>query len=574
MTEIRSKQLNFNESVVLANGTTATTQTQGDNSTKLATTAYVDNSVSTEDIFNLTGNVIVPTVNGDHLDVGSGSVCGSGFVIPPLANATLAVTFAADATTIDFDLGAAIITTHGGASVSGGYLDLAHNDLRYWRVTAGRGNANFTQTGAIKFIYNPNYSSGPSTNQYIFCFYVGSGSDANLVYLFHMSSNQSLGIYIYDSSGSIITGVNLGNWLPIAGTDYEFEFNLDIDTGISRLLINGAPFGYDIIGTGIRDSTTYALQIGTDRAATYTSNFKIKNLVVFDKVQHTNTYTPGYTLPTYYSYIGATDNKLIGDINSVNSSGAKVLTISTSTNTASFYGTDGYESITFDPAGISYMRGNHTGSISAQLMVGVTFPDTTAGFSASRWSGTESIAGTFTNATSVAGRSVSIAFGFVNQIPSLFYLAKINAYCPDATTGAEYGRLGLYAMNNGAQTELLRLDENKNATFNTATTFSQTTTLSTGTYNAVSVKGIRTLILSTLYGDITLNGLADGVINQEIVIIKQPSHAYTVTIRHLNSGGTQQLVTLDGVDIIWDSSIYGGSIFRYSGAYWYPVSIT
>lgn len=45
-------------SVTLPNGTLATTQTAGDNSTKLATTAYVDNAVSVEDLWDRT---VIPT---------------------------------------------------------------------------------------------------------------------------------------------------------------------------------------------------------------------------------------------------------------------------------------------------------------------------------------------------------------------------------------------------------------------------------------------------------------------------------------------------------------------------------
>jgi len=55
---------------VLANGVTATTQSVDDNSTKVATTAYVDTAVEVENIWDKIGTSIVTHTTGDDVDLG------------------------------------------------------------------------------------------------------------------------------------------------------------------------------------------------------------------------------------------------------------------------------------------------------------------------------------------------------------------------------------------------------------------------------------------------------------------------------------------------------------------------
>ena len=62
----------------LANGSTATTQAALDNSTKVATTAYVDTAVSGENIWNRNGTIITTNTANDALSLGTGAVQMSG----------------------------------------------------------------------------------------------------------------------------------------------------------------------------------------------------------------------------------------------------------------------------------------------------------------------------------------------------------------------------------------------------------------------------------------------------------------------------------------------------------------
>jgi hypothetical protein len=63
--------------------------------------------------------------------------------------------------------GVLIGTPVGGASVLGGKLDLAHNDVRYVDYDADL-NADSQQTGCIRFKVTPNYTGGPPSIYYFF----------------------------------------------------------------------------------------------------------------------------------------------------------------------------------------------------------------------------------------------------------------------------------------------------------------------------------------------------------------------------------------------------------------------
>ena len=185
-------------------------------------------------------------------------------------------------------------TPTGGADVSGGKLDLAHNDLRYVDYDADL-NADSQQVGCIRFKLTPNYTGSPSSNKSLFAIGVFPGS-INSIILYHVNSGL-LWLYIYDKDNLSIVDINLGAWNQVINQEYEFELNYDITTGATRLFIDGVQFGATQTGTGIRDSNISNLRIGQNNGGTLTSNFKIDDFVYFSVVQHTANYTPGYTVP-------------------------------------------------------------------------------------------------------------------------------------------------------------------------------------------------------------------------------------------------------------------------------------
>ncbi len=186
-------------------------------------------------------------------------------------------------------------TPFGGAAVSGGKLDLAHNDIRYVDYDAD-GNANSQQAGCIRFKFTPNYSGTPAVNSITpFRIFKAAGDTTNMVDLFHKNGNGDLYIRIKDQNDSfIIDSVDLGNWSPVSDVEYEFELNYDITTGATRLFIDGIQFGSTQTQTGTRSADIGLLRIGSGSNPT---NFKIDNLIVFNAVQHTANYTPGQSIP-------------------------------------------------------------------------------------------------------------------------------------------------------------------------------------------------------------------------------------------------------------------------------------
>ena len=86
-----------------------------------------------------------------------------------------------------------VVATAGSVSISGGKLFLGSGTGNYIRYDA-KGNANFTQTGAIKFKLTPNYSGTPSTNA-IFINIGTPSTTTNGIWLYHGDTGYLIIIY-------------------------------------------------------------------------------------------------------------------------------------------------------------------------------------------------------------------------------------------------------------------------------------------------------------------------------------------------------------------------------------------
>lgn len=193
----------------------------------------------------------------------------------------------------DFGSGNLTGTPTGGAGITGGKLDLTGNNK--FLSFSGTGNADFTQTGALRFKLTPNYSGAPAAITMLFSISSGVGQVNNLLRLFH---NTDGGLYatIYDQNGNPLFNSTMGAWSPVSGTEYEIEFNVDITTGASRAFINGIQFGSTITVTGTRNSSDALFVIGSDQSNSLFSNCFFRDFMVFPAVQHTANYTPGYSV--------------------------------------------------------------------------------------------------------------------------------------------------------------------------------------------------------------------------------------------------------------------------------------
>ena len=197
----------------------------------------------------------------------------------------------------DYGLGNLTGTSVGGAAISGGKLDLAHNDNRYiWHSAVN--NADSAQIGAFKFKIVPIYSGNPATISPILSVGKTLGTNINSIELWHaIDGTIRLSIYDWDET-VILDNVSLGIWNPTALIEYEFELNYDLTIGATQLFIIGIQLGSTQIATGIRSSAPILLLLVGQLISnpTYLSKIYVKDLMVFNAVQHTANYTPGYTL--------------------------------------------------------------------------------------------------------------------------------------------------------------------------------------------------------------------------------------------------------------------------------------
>ena len=211
------------------------------------------------------------------------------------ANSTCAATYDSD---INLTWGDGVLTgtATGGAAVVDGKLDLTGGTNKYVSYDAD-GNADAQQTGCIRFKYTPNYSGSVGSAQYMINITDGESS-TNRIRIYHSTNQIVVIMNDYDDSSILLIGAS---FLPTAGVTYEIEFNWDITSGASRLFIDGVQAGTTSTDTGTRDSNITLLRIGADRFGTGSPNFEIEDLIIFDAVQHTNNYTPGYTVPSQYA---------------------------------------------------------------------------------------------------------------------------------------------------------------------------------------------------------------------------------------------------------------------------------
>ncbi len=206
-------------------------------------------------------------------------------------------------TSIDLNWGDGVLagSAVGGAVVAGGWLDLRGGGVRYVEYSAA-GNAQSAQTLCIRFMFRPNYSGAPTTHQT----YVSIGNSGpwrqNYVSINQHPSNGNIRILICSSTAAYLLVDYLGAWLVTAGQEYEIEANIDITNGETRLFIDGVQFGATKTTTGTRDTTSDLLRVGTNRTQMATSDFEIRDLVIFDTVQHVANYTAPSPLPSPTPY--------------------------------------------------------------------------------------------------------------------------------------------------------------------------------------------------------------------------------------------------------------------------------
>jgi len=224
----------------------------------------------------------------------------------------LGTAFANYDTSIDLTYGDGVLTgaATGGASISGGKLDLKGATVKYVDY-AGLGNAsNMSDRGCIRFKFTPNYSGTPASQQNMVCISQAAGNDNNLIMLRHRATNGTIQVIIYTSAATFITIAETGVYNATAGVEVEFELNFDVVAGATRLFLNGNQLGATIVSTGIRSTTIGLLRIGSNTTAATTIDGEINDLILYDTPQHSSNYIPEVYGIAYYPtfYAGYPDD--------------------------------------------------------------------------------------------------------------------------------------------------------------------------------------------------------------------------------------------------------------------------
>jgi hypothetical protein len=191
--------------------------------------------------------------------------------------------------------GSLVGTPTGAPSVSGGKLLClggGNNGVTYSDATIGA----LAAKGAVKFKYTPNYSGAPSTNYAIWELRNPSSNNDRLL-VFH-SSTGTIRFTAYTASGTVIASalfLNASPWVPVSGTEYEFEFNFQAASGAFALYINGVLHGAVTTTTYTRAGSATQFIVGG--GGTYlAADASFNDVVLFSDRQHTAGYTPGYSL--------------------------------------------------------------------------------------------------------------------------------------------------------------------------------------------------------------------------------------------------------------------------------------
>jgi hypothetical protein len=168
----------------------------------------------------------------------------------------------------------------------------------------GTSNADFAQTGCIRFTYYQLPGSTEVGTRTLLNISKAAADNFNQIKL-NLEQDGDLVLTIRDSTGAtIINGVTFGNLynyykgLPTTpastiGNYYNtagivIELNYDLTVGATRLFLNGVQVGSTVTSTGTRDTAIDLIRLNADEAGNGSlAESGYGQLVIFNTVQHT-----------------------------------------------------------------------------------------------------------------------------------------------------------------------------------------------------------------------------------------------------------------------------------------------
>ena len=181
-------------------------------------------------------------------------------------------------------VGGSLIGTLGGGAVVGGGLLNFPNVGGSWGINPSGMLTGDSNICTIRFKVTPNYTGNPATDQYFYEEKLNSGGSR--IWIYHNTSG-SLNVE-FRNSANAGQGTLTGAWSPVAGTEYEFELNVNTTTGVQEYYIDGVLVASRTGFTFTRDNSTINyLQVGFN---SINQNFAMDDLQRFSVVKHTENF--------------------------------------------------------------------------------------------------------------------------------------------------------------------------------------------------------------------------------------------------------------------------------------------
>lgn len=212
-----------------------------------------------------------------------------------LGGASLAAPFTVDedATSGDGDLTGTLVN---GATVTGGKLDLTGGSTKYLSYDA-TGKINATK-GSIKWKYTHQVIGAPGTNEILFRFSNGLGSNNNDLYVYHDTANAFRMTSKTAAGAAVNTAQPFGSKVLTQFQEYEMSYNWDYENGEHRMFIDQVQQGGTLGTVSVlrSDDLTSVAYLGIGDVAYSDGIFD--DVVVYPLVKYT-TAPPTYEIPAF-----------------------------------------------------------------------------------------------------------------------------------------------------------------------------------------------------------------------------------------------------------------------------------
>lgn len=176
--------------------------------------------------------------------------------------------------------GSATGTLTGGASIITGKLDIPAPVGAFWEMDPTSMIGTDPNIVTHRFKVTPGFTTSPPATVQLFI--EEDGASKNQIRM-QVVVSGNINILFRDNAGGGQGTLVIPGWNPTAGTEYEFELDVNSTTGTQILYIDGLQLGPDHAATFTRDTNIDSIKFG---AAGIAGDFKIDDYQRFSTLKH------------------------------------------------------------------------------------------------------------------------------------------------------------------------------------------------------------------------------------------------------------------------------------------------